>query len=853
MERWLSFLLIATLLGGQCLCLLPRLSVLQATSRQSFSTINPKPFKHTCYLFAENDNNEIDVSTNLELQENITETIEGNDTENSTITIEESGLAHYFSRREFIGLGSVAVLLSALYYYYQPGTYVPKPVDPVTSVGNEIIYEEALLPYSSVRQFKSITLSNGMEVLLVQDKTAVQSTAALTIRGAGQFSDPSDLGGLAHLMEHMTLAARRRFSLTSSRKASLDFEEWLINYDGSSNGFTAYEKVCFHFMSPSDVFQEALQRFSALFLEETIEEVCRNDDTLKREIRRVNSEFDFADVNTGFMYLVKSLFNTDHPYSRFTAGDLRSLEVNPLEAGVDVGERLFEFFQDHYLPTRSILVAVSPSDLASLEAWVAPFASTLSSKRITESDDTTESSDNALKRMFPEPFPKRSRISPICLFRSKSKSGNNALGDKFEKLSFLWPLCLDYSTVDPQEGQQVITASQIGFVIAQIFGRRGPGSVYNLLRRRKWIPDGTNGIPRVSFPVDVSGFQLMKLELTLTMDGFSSRSAVIAAIYDAINSLESSDPLSNSPFILKRNLLSQYATVAQLYGSVLAPRPPDAVELAFDAQIYGVESVSGCQWRRFPLPQDSSGILNIQRCLADTLMQMSDPTNAIIVVTASALAIKTAQANVFEDSLPRMSPASWNIEPRTGARYFFENSFRLSGRVNEWLVAKLMEDELSPPNIDNLIVSIIRPPRVRTEQTYKRYQDSPLVLEDTAEKQDQPIKSRIGARSLTPEVNIEVPSRTSIVRDYWAILQVMGQDSLPPLFLPRAPPEPSCRCVFVLQLLSARPARARVEMAANAELWRVSCESALEDLVSSQMLISLVTPNLLRQLTQMLL
>ena len=231
MERWLSFLLIATSLGGQCLCLLPRLSVMRLkTSRQSISTINSKPFKHTCYLFAENDNNEIDLLTNLESQENITETIEGSDIENSTITIEGSGLAHYFSRRKFIGLGSATALLSAL-YYYQPGTYVPKPVDPVTSVGNEIIYEEALLPYSSVRQFKSITLSNGMEVLLVQDKMAVQSTAALTVRGAGQFSDPADLGGLAHLMEHMTLAARRRFSLTSSRKASLDFEEWLINYE----------------------------------------------------------------------------------------------------------------------------------------------------------------------------------------------------------------------------------------------------------------------------------------------------------------------------------------------------------------------------------------------------------------------------------------------------------------------------------------------------------------------------------------------------------------------------------------------------------------------------------------------
>lgn len=43
------------------------------------------------------------------------------------------------------------------------------------------------VPFSSFRRYKSVKLSNGMQVLLVSDKAARQSSAALSIGGAGQF------------------------------------------------------------------------------------------------------------------------------------------------------------------------------------------------------------------------------------------------------------------------------------------------------------------------------------------------------------------------------------------------------------------------------------------------------------------------------------------------------------------------------------------------------------------------------------------------------------------------------------------------------------------------------------------
>mmetsp|Transcript_1206 Transcript_1206/g.3052 ORF Transcript_1206/g.3052 Transcript_1206/m.3052 type:complete len:296 (+) Transcript_1206:2-889(+) len=72
-----------------------------------------------------------------------------------------------------------------------------------------------------------------------------------------------------------------------------------------------------------------------------------------------------------------------------------------------------------------------------------------------------------------------------------------------------------------------------------------------------------------------------------------------------------------------------------------------------------------------------------------------------------------------------------------------------------------------------------------------------------------------------------------VVRDYWALLKVFSHsDPFPPggLSLPRMPPEASVRSLFVLQLLSSRPPRATAEMAAHAEVWRISLEYALVDL-----------------------
>jgi hypothetical protein len=147
--------------------------------------------------------------------------------ENTKLSCEQ--VLDEFSRRDFLLLSTTAGILTTLCDASPAAAKVVGNLRKASSGS-----DTTCIPYSSVRKYKSIKLGNGMQVLLVSDRMARQSTAAVSIGGAGQFSNPADLDGLAHLMEHMILSSKNRSRRIGQK--SKDFEEWLSDYDGSSNG-----------------------------------------------------------------------------------------------------------------------------------------------------------------------------------------------------------------------------------------------------------------------------------------------------------------------------------------------------------------------------------------------------------------------------------------------------------------------------------------------------------------------------------------------------------------------------------------------------------------------------------------
>jgi insulysin len=700
------------------------------------------------------------------------------------------------SRRDFLASGPMAAALATALGGAGDESSAQAATPPTAQPSNDVF--SAQIPYSSVRRYKTITLPNKLKVLLVSDKRAFRSSAALSVGEAGQFADPKGLPGLAHLMEHMVSSCNSK----SAFRQPKDFEDWLSDQEGASNAFTAYDTVCFHFSSPGTAFPEALERFAGLFSQQDVERICRDDKILQREIRRVDSELDFDDAFTQALCLTQTFVNPEHPYARFARGDLDTLERLPKEAGIDVGARLIDFFRKKYQPSRAVLVVVGPQEIGALERWVAPFSYALSR-------EIPKDSVPLARRSYPGGFLIGNRPKQMVLYR---KQGDSSA----EKLSFEWNLDLDYGDM-MIPGKQSVTATQLGFILAQVLGRRGPGSLYVFLLRRGWIPSGSSGVPHITIPIEVSGFQILKLEINLSLDGFINRSAVVAAVYDSIEALRNRGALS-----LSRNQVAQYATIAKLHGYVLAPRPPDAVELSLDAQLYGLGDSVGVgsgAWYLFPSTEDRGVFGPLQQTVSTMLSRMSDPENAVIIVTAGNEAIAKSKPVIFGEALPGLSSQRWRTEPTTGARFCFDDMLGLTARVEELVLTRLVDrDELQPPVLNPFVPAITLLPTRATNKSGDRQNMNEDVLYRTARdtKSDDNRSMRVQA----------IPVKDG---NEWVILNAAaGQAGLP---LPRLPPEANCRCAFVIQLLSSRPARADIRQAAKGELWRLSLQGSITDLI----------------------
>jgi insulysin len=59
------------------------------------------------------------------------------------------------------------------------------------------------------RQYRVIKLENELEVLLVQDADTDKASAAMDVN-VGNFSDPRDMPGLAHCVEHMLFMGTKK-------------------------------------------------------------------------------------------------------------------------------------------------------------------------------------------------------------------------------------------------------------------------------------------------------------------------------------------------------------------------------------------------------------------------------------------------------------------------------------------------------------------------------------------------------------------------------------------------------------------------------------------------------------------
>jgi insulysin len=82
------------------------------------------------------------------------------------------------------------------------------------------------------RSYRYLVLPNGLRVILVSDPKADKAAAALSV-SVGSFSDPEEIPGLAHFLEHMLFLGSEKYP------GENDYSEYLSENGGYSNAYTA--------------------------------------------------------------------------------------------------------------------------------------------------------------------------------------------------------------------------------------------------------------------------------------------------------------------------------------------------------------------------------------------------------------------------------------------------------------------------------------------------------------------------------------------------------------------------------------------------------------------------------------
>ena len=111
--------------------------------------------------------------------------------------------------------------------------------------------------------------------MVVSQPTAAKGAACMNVH-AGYKSDPEDLPGLAHYLEHMLFMGSKKFSLEN------DYHAFAKRHGGKRNGYTQYNNTCFSFDVNSSKLNPMLDRFAQFFIEPIF-----NPSSLERELKAV--------------------------------------------------------------------------------------------------------------------------------------------------------------------------------------------------------------------------------------------------------------------------------------------------------------------------------------------------------------------------------------------------------------------------------------------------------------------------------------------------------------------------------------------------------------------------------------
>ncbi|GAA5906213.1 hypothetical protein JCM8208_000664 [Rhodotorula glutinis] len=362
------------------------------------------------------------------------------------------------------------------------------------------VYEPAIeVSPNDDRAYRFLTLANGLRALLISDPKTDKAAAALGVQ-VGQLSDPDDLPGLAHFCEHML------FLGTEKHPDESEYKTYLSRNSGSSNAYTSLAETVYHFDCSPDGLAGGLARHAQFFTAPLFDPSCT-----EREVNAVDSEFRRnLQLDTRRLFQLGKATSSragGAVYYKFGTGSKQTLWEEPRARGVDVRERLLEWYNKEYSANLMSLVVVSIDSRRPADSL-----DDLASLVVNEYSDVPNA--NLVSTVFPPPPTAATEIT----YRTVKDTPQ---------------LRVEFGLPDLREHW----ATKPGRFLSHYLGHEGPGSILAELKTHGWATSLS-----ASSANGAAGFDFFRVSISLTASGLEHYKEVLAVVFAYLDLLRSTPP-----------------------------------------------------------------------------------------------------------------------------------------------------------------------------------------------------------------------------------------------------------------------------------------------------------------------
>ncbi|NLS12159.1 peptidase M16 [Vibrio sp. SM6] len=226
------------------------------------------------------------------------------------------------------------------------------------------------------RAYRTLTLDNGIDVLLVSDPDSDKSSAALNV-GVGLLQDPPEQQGMAHYLEHLLFLGTEKYPDPN------EYKQFLTENGGISNASTWLTYTNYMFKVNNEAFEPALDRFSDFFKSPIFSEKYSD-----KERSAVNAEWSMRrELDFFGQFKLSRKMMGSHPANRFLIGNNETLSDKP---GSNLHQATQAFYHDYYSANIMKVALISPLPLDDMAQLAREYFGSIKNKQIDKPAVTSD-------------------------------------------------------------------------------------------------------------------------------------------------------------------------------------------------------------------------------------------------------------------------------------------------------------------------------------------------------------------------------------------------------------------------------------------------------------------------------